>query len=91
MCVETSGKKRKASASKNSSGDKSQLEGAAEAEDSQQVTTTHTSCLYVYKHLYEHGKVDCKTIMFEMKSKWTKCSFFCMFYFNTLKFYYGVG
>ncbi|RXN03852.1 Fanconi anemia group D2 [Labeo rohita] len=33
---ETSGKKRKASASKNSSGDKSQLEGAAEAEDSQQ-------------------------------------------------------
>uniref|UniRef100_A0A8C1GL33 FA complementation group D2 n=1 Tax=Cyprinus carpio TaxID=7962 RepID=A0A8C1GL33_CYPCA len=36
---ESSGRKRKASASKNSSGDKSQLEGAAEAEDSQQVKT----------------------------------------------------
>uniref|UniRef100_A0A672LRP3 Fanconi anemia group D2 protein-like n=1 Tax=Sinocyclocheilus grahami TaxID=75366 RepID=A0A672LRP3_SINGR len=33
---ESSGRKRKASASKNSSGDKSQLEGAADAEDSQQ-------------------------------------------------------
>uniref|UniRef100_A0A672Q6K7 Fanconi anemia group D2 protein-like n=1 Tax=Sinocyclocheilus grahami TaxID=75366 RepID=A0A672Q6K7_SINGR len=33
---ESSGRKRKASASKNTSGDKSQLEGATEAEDSQQ-------------------------------------------------------
>lgn len=44
VCFGTVGKKRKASVNKNTSADKSELEGAAEAEESQQVHLFLTFC-----------------------------------------------
>lgn len=52
VCLGTVGRKRKASVNKNSSADKSELEGAAEAEESQQV-----SCV-IYSHIYKRQMME---------------------------------